>query len=191
MFIQTEDTPNPSTLKFIPGVDVMGQGKTMAFSALKDCKNSELAKDIFESENVRGVFFGSDFITITKAEDIEWKLLKPELVAIIMDFFVSGREVVTDKTKLVDSNNKVNDDDDFIVKQIKELLDERVRPAVAMDGGDIIFHKYEDGVVFLEMHGACSGCPSSSVTLKQGVENMLKHFIPEIEKVEAVESEEF
>jgi Fe-S cluster biogenesis protein NfuA len=185
MFIQTEETPNPSTLKFVPvGVSVMGKG-TAAYAKASDCKDSPLAAKIFESEYVRGVFLGSDFITVTKTDEIEWESLKTEILAMIMDHFVSGGEVFIKKEKKAVLADSEQDSD--IVKKIKELLEERVRPAVAMDGGDIIFHKYEDGIVYLEMHGACSGCPSSSVTLKNGVENMLKHFIPEIVRVEAVE----
>jgi len=184
VFIQTEETPNPSTLKFTPGVPVMGTG-TAAFAKKEDCANSPLAQKLFECEQVRGVFLGSDFITVTKTDDLEWGVLKTEILAIIMDHFVSGGEVIIkDKT---DEKNQPKADDSEVVVQIKELLEERVRPAVAMDGGDIIFHKYEDGVVYLEMHGACAGCPSSGITLKNGVENMLKHFIPEISRVEAIE----
>ena len=185
MFIQTEDTPNPSTLKFTPGVPVMVAG-TAAFSKNDDCTNSPLAKILFENKFVQGVFFGSDFITITKSESIEWDILKPQLLAIIMDHFVAGGEVVIGKGN-IDSNKEGSSKEDIpIVTQIKELLEERVRPAVAQDGGDIIFHDYEDGIVYLEMHGACSGCPSSSVTLKNGIEGMLKHYIPEIVRVEQV-----
>ena len=186
MFIQTEETPNPSTLKFMPvGTTVMGVG-TAAYAKASDCTDSPLAAKIFESKYVRGVFLGSDFITVTKTDEIEWDGLKAEILAIIMDHFVAGGEVYIKKDKKKSDSNDQQEDSE-IVKQIKDLLEERVRPAVAMDGGDIIFHKYEEGVVYLEMHGACSGCPSSSVTLKNGVENMLKHFIPDIVRVEAAE----
>ncbi len=185
MFIQTEDTPNPSTLKFVPGVPVMKKG-TAAFAKLADCGKSPLAQKLFEQGQVNGVFFGSNFITVTKSEDISWEHLKTDILAIIMDHFVAGGEVVLED-KTTDAAQAINEDDSEIVKQIKELLEERVRPAVAMDGGDIIFHKYEDNVVYLEMHGACSGCPSSAVTLKDGIENMLKHFVPEIARVEPVQ----
>lgn len=184
MFIQTEDTPNPSTLKFIPGCTVMKSG-TAAFGSKKDCANSPLAEKLFESEYVTGVFLASDFITITKSDDIEWELAKPEILSIIMDHFVTGGETIIDEQDS-SKQNQIKEDDTDIVKQIKELLDERVRPAVAMDGGDIIFHKYEDGIVYLEMHGSCSGCPSSGATLTNGVESMLKHFIPEIKSVTQV-----
>ena len=183
MFIQTEETPNPATLKFVPGVQVMQTG-TAAFAKKSDCKNSPFAAKLFGSSYVRGVFFGSDFITITKTEDVSWEVLKPEILAVIMDHFVSGGEVIVEKAQKVDHEKSENDSE--VVKQIKDLLEERVRPAVAMDGGDIIFHEFRDGVVYLEMYGACSGCPSSSVTLKSGIENMLKHYIPEVDSVEAV-----
>lgn len=185
MFIQTEETPNPSTLKFTPGVPVMGSG-TAAFAKIEDCTNSPLAKKLFASGKVRGVFFGSDFITVTKTDDITWEILKTEILAIIMDHYISGGEVYI-KESSTKTECAVADESEIVIK-IKELLEERVRPAVAMDGGDIIFHKYVEGVVYLEMHGACSGCPSSDVTLKNGVENMLKHFIPEIVRVEAIEN---
>lgn len=185
MFIQTEETPNPSTLKFSPGVPVMGTG-TAAFAKKEDCANSPLAEKLFSSNHVRGVFLGSDFITVTKTDELEWDVLKTEILAIIMDHYVSGGEVYINKSKT--NTKKVQGEESEVITQIKDLLEERVRPAVAMDGGDIIFHKYEEGVVYLEMHGACSGCPSSDVTLKNGVENMLKHFIPEIVRVEAIEN---
>ena len=188
MFIQTEETPNPATLKFIPGVTVMKTG-TAAFSKKSDCNNSPLAQKLFEAEYVRGVFFGSDFITVTKVEDVSWDIVKTEILAIIMDHFVAGGEVMVKQEKSASKKQEVNEDDSQVVKQIKELIEERVRPAVAMDGGDIIFHEYKDGVVYLEMHGACSGCPSSSVTLKSGIEGMLKHYIPEVVRVEAAGGE--
>lgn len=185
MFIQTEETPNPSTLKFSPGVPVMGTG-TAAFAKKEDCANSPLAEKLFASGQVRGVFLGSDFITVTKVDETEWHVLKTEILAIIMDHYVSGGEVYIKKAEK--DVKEPAGDESAVVTQIKELLEERVRPAVAMDGGDIIFHKYEEGVVYLEMHGSCSGCPSSDVTLKNGVENMLKHFVPEIVRVEAIDN---
>jgi Fe-S cluster biogenesis protein NfuA len=185
MFIQTEETPNPSTLKFIPGVKVMPSG-TAAFAKKEDCSNSPLASALFESPYVKGVFFGSDFITITKAEGKEWDIIKTEILSIIMDHFTTGGEVMNSEKTEPSVSNAINDDDDEIVKQIKALIEERIRPAVAMDGGDIVFHKFEDGVLHLEMHGACSGCPSSAVTLKNGIENMLQHYVPEVLRVEAI-----
>lgn len=185
MYIQTEETPNPEALKFIPGVEVMPKG-TAAYASLKDCDTSPLAKKLFTLEEVKGIFLGRDFLSITKDPEANWDILKTEIIAIIMDHLVAGGEIYVEQDKKKKEQNKAAVEDSEIVKQIKELLEERVRPAVAMDGGDIIFHEFVDGVVYLEMHGACSGCPSSSVTLKNGVESMLKHFIPEIIKVEEV-----
>tara|TARA_Y100000590_G_C15439856_1_gene908439 strand:- start:120 stop:683 length:564 start_codon:yes stop_codon:yes gene_type:complete len=184
MFIQTEVTPNPSTLKFLPGRIVMKQG-TAFFQNKEREVNSPLAKRLFNVDGVKGVFLGSDFVTITKSEDLEWQILKPYLLGAIKEHYESGDEVIlkasVDET-VVDKNNKDSD----IVKQIKELLDTRVRPAVAMDGGDIIYDSFEEGIVYLQMQGACSGCPSSTATLKSGIENMLKHYVPEVKEVRSV-----
>ena len=182
MYIQTEETPNPSTLKFIPGIVVMKAG-TAAFAAKKDCAKSPLAEKLFDIEEVKGIFFGSNFLSITKQENTNWDILKTEVIATIMDHIVSGGEIYLDQEA---KKKEVSTEDSELVTQIKELIEERVRPAVAMDGGDIVFSRFEDGVVYLELHGACSGCPSSSVTLKNGIETMLKHFIPEITSVEEV-----
>lgn len=181
MFIQTETTPNPLTLKFIPGVAVLESG-TAFFTNVEDAEISPLAVELFAIEGVNSVFLGSDFITVTKDEANSWDMLKAPLLTSIMDFFVAKKPVMlSGKKEAVSSEN-----DSDIVKQIRELIETRVRPAVAQDGGDIVFHSFEDGIVRLEMHGSCSGCPSSTVTLKNGVENMLKHYIPEIIAVEAV-----
>ena len=182
MFIQTEATPNPLTLKFTPGVEVMGSG-TVFFTGKDDASISPLASALFDIEGVNAVFFGSDFITITKDEASHWEALKPILLTTIMDHFMAGKKVMND-VKVRDEGSGVEDSD--LVKQIKELIETRVRPAVAQDGGDIIFHGFSDGIVTLELHGACSGCPSSTVTLKNGIENMLKHYVPEVIAVEAV-----
>ncbi len=181
MFIQTESTPNPQTLKFLPGVPVMKEG-TKFFTSPDDAKTAPLADMLFGREGVKAVFLGSDFITVTKEEEANWEVLKPLLLTGIMDHFVAGKPVVLDEKKA----DTTSADDSELVKQIKELIETRVRPAVAMDGGDIIFHSFEDGIVKLEMHGACSGCPSSTATLKQGIENMLKHYVPEVIAVEPV-----
>ena len=179
MFIQTEDTPNPATLKFIPGSEVMGQG-TADFPDREAANSSPLARRLFQIDGVEAVFFGADFVTVTKSDQQEWFTLKPSILAGIMEHYASGLPVVE-----ADSQSSDNDDehDDDIVKQIKHLLDTRVRPAVAMDGGDIVFHDFEDGIVTLSMQGACSGCPSSTATLKMGIENMLRHYIPEVKEV--------
>ncbi len=181
MFIQTESTPNPLTLKFIPGVAVMNQG-TAFFTDRESAKRSPLATELFNIENVNAVFLGSDFVTITKAEEAAWEILKPSILTAITEHFVAGRKVIQDETAAASSSGE----DTEIVKQIKELIDTRVRPAVAQDGGDIIYKDFKDGIVQLELHGSCSGCPSSTATLKQGIENMLKHYVPEVIAVEAV-----
>ncbi len=183
MFIQTENTPNPTTLKFLPGQVVMETG-TADFKSASDAEKSPLSVSLFDIDGVDAVFLGRDFITITKAEEKNWDLLKPLILGSIMEHFQSGKPVIYESSvpeSLEDGN------DDPTVKQIKELIDTRVRPAVAQDGGDIIYHGFENGVVFLQMQGACSGCPSSTITLKNGIENMLKHYVPEVEEVRAVE----
>lgn len=184
MFIQTETTPNPLTIKFIPGQDV-NTGEPVGFTDKKTAAISPLAEALFSIEAVKGVFLGSDFITVTKSADGKWELIKPEILTTIMEHFVAGRPVLLSAAP-VHAEHHARDDDSDLVKQIKEIIETRVRPAVAQDGGDIIFHSFEDGIVKLELHGSCSGCPSSTVTLKSGIENMLKHYIPEIIAVEAV-----
>jgi NFU1 iron-sulfur cluster scaffold homolog, mitochondrial len=183
MFIQTETTPNPLTLKFIPGVDV-NTGEPVGFTDKRAALISPLAEALFAIPEVKGVFLGSDFITVTRSENKPWELLKAEILTTIMEHFVAGRPVLLEEAPVKAAQPAGEDSD--LVKQIKEIIETRVRPAVAQDGGDIIFHSFEDGVVKLELHGSCSGCPSSTVTLKSGIENMLKHYIPEIIAVEAV-----
>jgi Fe-S cluster biogenesis protein NfuA len=185
MFIETEGTPNPATLKFLPGRYVMGTG-TADFATPVSAERSPLAMALFDLPGVARVFLGGDFITVTKTEETGWQALKPQVLATIMDHFVAGRPVVEG-----DSGEglaeEVAPEDEEIVAQIKELLDTRVRPAVAGDGGDIVFRGYREGVVRLHMQGACSGCPSSTATLKHGIENMLRHFVPEVVSVEQVD----
>ena len=188
MFIQTEDTPNPATLKFIPGLVLLKTG-TLEFKSKKQAEENSLAKQLFSENNVKGVFIGKDFLTITKSDEVEWESLKPSILSTILDFFSSGGEIDSDpkpKPDLDDTKTKYSKKDLEIVKKINELLDERIKPAVAQDGGDISFVELKNGVVFLELRGACSGCPSSTITLKSGIENMLKYYIPEIVSVEAV-----
>ena len=185
MFIQVEETPNPATLKFIPGQNVMEEG-TAEFTSQEDAERSPLAKKIFELEGVVRVFYGQDFISVTKNEEREWLLLKPRVLGAIMGQFPSNQPLFNDTPVQGDADETAGDDDE-ITKQIKELLDTRVRPAVAMDGGDIVFKKFEDGVLHLKMQGACAGCPSSTMTLKSGIENMMRHFVPEVEEVRAIE----
>jgi Fe-S cluster biogenesis protein NfuA len=180
MFIQTEPTPNPATLKFIPGVEVMPSG-TVDFRAVDEAGASPLAQRLFGVDGVNGVFLGSDFVTVTRDADRDWTQLKPVLLGAIMEHFVSGAPVIEGASASADTGG-----DDPLSVQIRELIETRVRPAVAQDGGDIIFRGFEDGVVLLQMQGSCSGCPSSTATLKHGIENMLKHFVPEVVAVRAV-----
>ncbi len=182
MFIQTEKTPNPNSLKFLPGETVMPQG-TADFRSAETALSSPLAKRFFRLDGVEGVFFGHDFISITKADDKEWMVLKPLILGMIMEHFTAGAPLFEEGVKLSSSDEG---EDDEITKQIKELLDTRIRPAVAMDGGDIVFESFENGVVYLQLQGACAGCPSSTVTLKAGIENMLRHYVPEVIEVRAV-----
>jgi Fe-S cluster biogenesis protein NfuA len=181
MFIQTETTPNPATLKFLPGREVMEAG-TVDFADAASAARSPLATRLFQIPGVARVFLGNDFVTVTKG-DGEWQHVKPAILGAIMEHFTSGEPVLTEGDAQVGG---AAEGDSEIVVQIKELLDVRVRPAVAQDGGDIVFHGFEDGVVYLHMQGACSGCPSSTATLKSGIENMLRHYIPEVVEVRAV-----
>ena len=182
MFIQTEDTPNPATLTFIPGVDVL-PGNSAEFNASDDAKASPLASRLLRIDGVESVFLSGDFVSITKADQMEWFALKPSVLAGIMEHFASGLPVMD----AAQDSEGDNSDDDEVVQQIKHLLDTRVRPAVAMDGGDITFHSFNEGVVTLQMRGACQGCPSSTATLKMGIENMLRHYIPEVVEVRPTE----
>ena len=185
MFIQVEPTPNPLTLKFLPGRTVT-KGGTIFYQNESEVLNSPFAKRMFAVDGVNSVFFGSDFITITKDEDLDWQVLKPMVLGAIADHYNSGEETVIETPDLKKSE-ELNENDSDIVKQIKELLDTRVRPAVAMDGGDIVYKKFEKGIVYLHMQGACSGCPSSTATLKAGIENMLKHYIPEVKEIRPID----
>lgn len=182
MFIQTESTPNPATLKFLPGEAVLGKGSRDFRDRAAAEKASPLAARLFGIDGVAGVFLGADFISVTKSGG-EWQTLKPAVLGAIMEHFLSGAPAVTDAAG---SDTHDGGDDSEIVQTIKELLDTRVRPVVAQDGGDIVFHGYENGIVYLHMRGACSGCPSSTATLRNGIENLLRHFIPEVQEVRAV-----
>ncbi|XP_055676230.1 NFU1 iron-sulfur cluster scaffold homolog, mitochondrial isoform X2 [Falco peregrinus] len=184
MFIQTQDTPNPNSLKFIPGKEVL-ESRTMEFSTPAAAFCSPLARQLFKIEGVKSIFFGPDFITITKeSEDLDWNLLKPDIYATIMDFFASGLPVVTDEAPRTDTG--ASEEDDEVVLMIKELLDTRIRPTVQEDGGDVIYKGFEDGIVQLKLQGSCTSCPSSIITLKSGIQNMLQFYIPEVEGVEQV-----
>ena len=184
MFIQTESTPNPATLKFLPGETVMEQG-TADFPDLDSANSSPLAERLFALNGVTGVFLGNDFVTVTKQDSIDWEHIKPSILGAIMDHFQSGAPVIHgEQTGSVHAEHLGEDTE--IVGQIKELLDSRVRPAVAQDGGDITFHGFERGIVYLQMQGACAGCPSSTMTLKMGIENLSRHYIPEVTEVRPV-----
>jgi len=186
MFIQTEQTPNRATLKFLPGRVVMASGTANFTDAEVAARMSPLAGRLFALPQVTGVFLGADFITVTKDAESDWYQLKPMVLAAIMEHFTAGRPVVLVETPDNAVTETQQEEEDEVVSQIKELLETRVRPAVAQDGGDIIFHDYADGVVYLHMQGSCSGCPSSTATLKAGIENMLRHYIPEVVEVQAV-----
>jgi NFU1 iron-sulfur cluster scaffold homolog, mitochondrial len=191
MFIQTESTPNPRTLKFLPGKDVLGQG-SREYAEDEAANGSPLAQALFAIDGVERVYLGGDFITITKSESIEWPHLKPHVLAAIMDHYTSGRPVLLDANAPADETDEADivyeDEAADIVKELKEIIEARVRPAVARDGGDITFHSWdhEQGIVRLNMRGSCAGCPSSTLTLKQGIENMLRHYVPEVNAVEQV-----
>jgi Fe-S cluster biogenesis protein NfuA len=182
MFIQTEQTPNPATLKFLPGIAVMPVG-TANFTTREATARSPLAERLFSLPEVSGVFLGGDFITVTKTDNSDWFQVKPAVLAAIMDHFTAGQPVITGAAAEPAASET---EDDEVVSAIKELLETRVRPAVAQDGGDIIFEDFTDGIVYLHMQGSCSGCPSSTATLKAGIENMLRHYIPEVLEVRAV-----
>ena len=183
MFIQTESTPNPATLKFLPGNMVMERG-TANFAGPGEASRSPLAQILFGIEGVVGVFLGADFVTVTKSGDKDWDVLKPLILGAVMEHFQSGRPVI--EADDPDTGAAVGEDDE-VVTQIRELIDTRVRPAVAQDGGDIVYKGFEEGIVYLHMQGACAGCPSSTATLKHGIENMLRYYVPEVQEVRAVE----
>ena len=190
MLIQTETTPNPAALKFLPGQVVMDHG-TRDFATPEAAEASPLAEAIFSTGEVEGVFFGRDFISVTAAPGVEWRQLKPQVLEVLLDHFASGAPLFRPGSAAgisVAPDVEIDDDpaDSEIVEQIRELIDTRVRPAVAKDGGDIVYRGFREGTVYLAMHGACSGCPSSTATLKQGIESLLKYYVPEVETVEAV-----
>jgi Fe-S cluster biogenesis protein NfuA len=185
MFIQTESTPNPATLKFLPGMTVLETG-TADFPSAEAGAGSPLARRIFAQRGVTGVFLGADFITVTKQDAVLWEHVKPAILGAIMEHFQSGAPVLEGAAEAHGGHASHEGEDGAIVAQIKELLDTRVRPAVAQDGGDITFHGFDRGVVYLHMQGACAGCPSSTLTLKMGIENLLRHYIPEVTEVRPV-----
>jgi len=189
MLIQTETTPNPSTLKFLPGQQVMPSG-TRDFATPEEAEASPLAEAIFSTGDVEGVFFGTDFISVTAAPGADWPHLKPQVLSVLLDHFSSGAPLFRagSAADIAVPAEAMEEDpaDADIVAQIRELIETRVRPAVAQDGGDIVYRGFKQGTVYLALHGACSGCPSSTMTLKNGIEGLLKHYVPEVETVEAV-----
>jgi Fe-S cluster biogenesis protein NfuA len=187
MFIQTEPTPNPATLKFLPGRDVMGEGTLEMRDAETAATSSPLAEKLFGIDGVQGVFFGSDFITVTKGET-EWAHMRPAILGAIMEHYMSGAPILRTGVEAAgdDAAEFFAAEDAETVSTIKELLETRIRPAVAGDGGDITFKGFKDGVVYLTMKGSCAGCPSSTATLKHGIQNLLRHFLPDVQSVEAV-----
>ena len=190
MFIETETTPNPATLKFLPGEQIMAAG-TREFTTDEDAAASPLAEALFSLGDVAGVFFGRDFVSITAGEGVDWSALKPQVVAVLLDHFASGAPLFAGPDAsgiaVAAEDEDVGDDpaNADIIAQIKDLIETRIRPAVANDGGDIVYRGFREGVVFLQMQGACSGCPSSSATLKQGIEGLLKYYVPEVTEVRA------
>ena len=187
MFIQTESTPNPATLKFLPGREVMGEGAVADFPSAEQAGRSPLAKALFAIPEVSRVFFGSDFISVTK-RDGDWKHLKPAILGAVMEHFTHGLPLIEGGGASRRPKKASAEDDAEVVEQIKELIETRVRPAVAQDGGDIIFKGFDgDGIVSLHLQGSCAGCPSSTMTLKNGIENLFKHFLPDVQAVEAFE----
>lgn len=184
MFIQTEATPNPATMKFVPGKTVLAGG-TAEFRKRSEASASPLAQRLFDIDGVEGVFLGADFISVTKG-GAEWQHLKPMILGAIMEHYLSGAKIVEGSGANDDEAGSYDPKDEDVVATIKELLETRVRPAVAQDGGDITFSGFRDGVVYLHMRGACSGCPSSTATLRHGIENLLRHFCPEVQEVQAV-----
>jgi len=183
MDIQTESTPNPSSFKFLPGKIVM-EKETADFRNVEEAKRSPFALNLFKIDGVEGVFFGSDFISITKNDNYEWQMLKPSISETIIEYYKSGAAIILQGEE--DKTDTSNTEDNEAVIKIKEIIDTKVRPAVARDGGDITFQSFDNGIVYLQMKGSCSGCPSSTATLKAGIENMLKHYIPEVREVRPV-----
>lgn len=184
MFIQTVETPNQDSLKFIPGTPVMPQGGTAEFLSGHQAAISPLAKRLFQVEGVRGVFFGPDFITISKDQDTPWQLMKPDIYANIMDFFATGLPVLTEEQPPSDTD--IQEGDSEVVQMIKELIDTKIRPSIQDDGGDIEYRGFENGIVKLKLKGACRTCDSSVVTLRNGIENMLMHYVPEVTGIEQI-----
>ncbi|KAF1592027.1 UNVERIFIED_CONTAM: hypothetical protein FQV16_0000111, partial [Eudyptes robustus] len=190
MFIQVEETPNPMTLKFLPGQKILNEPRTYDFTSISSAKASPLALQLLRVHGVKAVFFGEDFVTVTKtSEDEEWALIKPDVFATLMDYLQSGRPVIADEAANKITDTTILDTDDDTVAMIKELLESRIKPMVQEDGGDVIFKGFNDGVVKLKLQGSCTGCPSSAVTLKSGIKNMMQFYVPEVQDVIEVKDE--
>lgn len=191
LFIQTENTPNPESLKFLPGKPVLEEGSA-EFRSFRDAQASPLAKRLFQIDGVKSVFFAQDFVTVTKDEAVAWSVVKPHVFSHIMDFYAEGGPVIDPGHNHISEDTIISDDDSETVAMIKELIETRVRPSVQEDGGDIVFRSYDEntGIVKLQLQGSCAGCPSSSITLKSGIENMMMHYIPEVTGVEAEDEDE-
>jgi len=184
MYIITEDTPNPDVKKFLPHQDVTGSESVYEFTHIKQAEKSPLAHRLFHIDGVTGVFLGRDFVSVTKQADIKWEHIRIDIIDVISEHFLVKAPLLNEQQE--DEKIIYDDADESIVKQLVELIDTRVRPAVAQDGGDIQLHAYREGVVYVRLKGACSGCPSSSITLKNGIENMLKHYLPDVQEVKSV-----
>ncbi len=188
MFIQTQETPNPLTLKFIPGIILLMTGSA-DFASREEAQKSPLATRFFDIDGITRVFIGEDFVSITKDNDADWDTLKPFILSTLMDHLLAQKPILSDIYEDLEETDITYTEEELqIVEQIKDLIETRIRPAVAVDGGDIVFSKFQEGIVFLKLRGACSGCPSSSFTLKSGIESMLKHYVPEVLEVRAVPS---
>jgi len=184
MFIQTQETPNPQSLKFHPGKPVLDHGSA-DFQSFKQAQKSPLARKLFQIPGVRGIFFGSDFISVTISEDTDWQFVKPDIFGVITDFYATGEPVMpADAAQLPGADTVIHEDDDEVVAVVKEILESKIKPHVQEDGGDILYKGFNDGIVYLQMQGSCVGCPSSAVTLKSGIENMLMHYVPEVRGVQ-------
>lgn len=184
-FIEVQETPNPNTMKFLPQQELLSAG-TMTYMAGDDLSTSPLAQALFTIEGIQGIFIAKSFLSVTKAPDDNWDVIKTMVLTTLMDHLVAGKPIILEE-KFAANESANNSNDDEVIQQIKELIETRVRPAVAQDGGDIVYQGFSEGIVYLKLQGACSGCPSSSMTLKGGIENMLKHYVPEVIAVEAVD----
>ncbi len=190
MFIEVKQTPNPNTLKFLLDQDILEDNQTYHFKGKIDSKSSPLVNKMFDIEGIKGIFLGSNFISVVVKDENFWSYMKPQILSLLTDFLTSGQPILVENVESLSDSFKVKGktpEEQEIISKIEELFEERIRPAVAMDGGDILFRNYEDGIVYLSLYGSCSGCPSANITLKNGIENMLKYYIPEVKEVISIE----